>query len=246
MTLCAAASVNVRATALALERCLDQVDFADCLFFTDSDPCWSDVRITCVPIGRLTSAREYSGFMLSRLVDFIRTPYCLVVQWDGFVIDGIRWDPSFFACDYIGAPWPQFADGQNVGNGGFSLRSKRLLEACRDRRFQATHPEDLAICRLNRALLESEYGIRIADQEVAAHFSFERGKPAKTFGFHGVFNMIPLLGQDRFWDLYELLDDKSTVFVDYWRLMHQLSSSPGSVFRRAKLTMDRITAALGR
>ena len=37
--------------------------------------------------------------------------------------------------DYIGAPWPHFRDGHNVGNGGFSLRSRRLLEACRELPF---------------------------------------------------------------------------------------------------------------
>ena len=245
MTLCAAASVNVRATVLALERCLDQVNFGECLFFTDSDLCWADARIKRVPIGRLSSAAEYSEFILTRLVEFIRTPHCLIAQWDGFVIDGSRWDPSFLSYDYIGAPWPQFEDGHDVGNGGFSLRSRRLLEACRDRHFEVSHPEDLAICRLNRALLEREHGIRFPDRTVAAHFSFERTEPAETFGFHGVFNIIPLLGEHQFWALYEILDGKSTAFVDYWQLMRQLSRSPASGRRRARLTLDRIFAALG-
>jgi hypothetical protein len=246
VTLCAAASVNVRATVLALEHCLEQVDFADCLLFSDSDLRGSDPRITRVPIGRLCSARDYSEFILTRLADFVRTPHCLIAQWDGFVIGADRWDPSFFDYDYIGAPWPQFTDGKNVGNGGFSLRSRRLLEACRDRRFRVTHPEDLAVCRVNRGLLENDYGIRFADEALAAHFSFERGEPANTFGFHGVFNMIPLLGQDRFWALYELLDDKSTAFADYWLLMRQLSTGRRSASLRSKFTIDLIRDAFRR
>lgn len=231
---------------LALKHCLEQVDFAECLFFTDSDLCEIDPRITRVPIGKLSSARDYSKFLLTRLVDFVRTPYCLVAQWDGFVVNGNRWDTSFLKYDYVGAPWPQFTDGDNVGNGGFSLRSKRLLEACRDPRFQAIHPEDVAICRVNRRLLESDYGIRFADEGVATRFSFERGHPTRTFGFHGVFNIIPLFGQDRFWAMYELLDDKSTAFVDYWPLMRQLSAGRRSARRRAKFTIDRICAAVAR
>lgn len=243
VTLCAAASVNVRATIVAVQRCLDQANFADCVLFTDESIPEIDTRIRCIPIARLSSGLAYSQFILSRLVEFVASPYCLIVQWDGFIIDASQWDPAFLQYDYIGAPWPQFSDGRDVGNGGFSLRSRRLLEACRDPRFQVTHPEDLAVCRINRQLLECEHRIRFADHRTAARFSHERGKTTEeTFGFHGIFNMIPLLGADRFWNLYRLLDNKSTAFVDYQLLMRQLGSAPGAIRRRARLTGDRILA----
>jgi hypothetical protein len=114
-----------------------------------------------------------------------------------------------------------------------------LLQACRDPRFKSAHPEDLAICRTNRALLEGEHGIRFADRSAAERFAFERTKPPRpTFGFHGIFNMVPALGADRFWELYNCLDDRKTAFVDYPLLMKQLGSGRSALRRRTQLTRD--------
>lgn len=78
-----------------------------------------------------------------------------------------------------------------------------------------------------------------ADRELAERFAFERREPAgPTFGFHGIFNMIPLLGVDRFWEIYRTLDDRSTAATDYWLLMRQLGTGEGAWRRRARLTMD--------
>ena len=241
VTLCAAASVNVVATLAALRACAKEVRFAECLLFTDRTdlPTGPDIRI--VPIQRLTSSAEYSRFLLSRLIDHVQTSHCLVAQWDGFVLDASSWDHGFLDYDYIGAAWPQFDDGHDVGNGGFSLRSRKLLEACLDPRFRGGHPEDVAICRTNRVFLEREHGIRFADRASADRFSFERCLPREsTFGFHGVFNMIDAVGAERFWEIYRILDDRRTAFVDYRRIMGQFSNQPGATAKRARLTMDRL------
>lgn len=243
VTLCAAASVNVRATVAALTACLRQAEFADCLLFSDADIPLTGTKIRRVAIPRLNSSGDYSEFMLRHLARHIQTAHCLVVQWDGFILHADRWDPAFLEFDYIGAPWPQFDDGFDVGNGGFSLRSRRLLEACMDSRFQLEGPEDVAICRVNRPLLEQEHCVRFADRQTAEWFAFERTAPsAPTFGFHGVFNMMNTLSPDRFWDLYRTLDDRTTVFNDYWQIMGQINSVP----RRLRLTADRAIALLGR
>ena len=243
VTLCAATSVNLSATILALQECLRQIDFAQSLLFTDGVGANDDPRIRTIAIPSLTSGRAYSDFILRDLVDFITTPHCLIVQWDGFVTNADQWDRAFLDYDYVGAPWPQFDDGFQVGNGGFSLRSRKLLEACRDPRFELAHPEDVAICRLNRDLLEREHGLRFADRATAERFSFERSTPpGPTFGFHGVFNMIPILGADRFWQLYRALDDRSTAAVDYRLLMAQLGAGTDATRRRLQLTRDRVGA----
>ena len=239
VTLCAAASVNVRATIEALRRCLRQVDFAQALLLTDADIADAERSIRIVRIEHLRSARDYSFFILKRLHKHIDTEHCLLVQWDGFVIDAQAWTPKFFAFDYIGAPWPQFGRGRNVGNGGFSLRTRKLLQACADDRFRASHPEDLAICHANRSFLEDEYDIRFADETIAHQFAFERiPAAAPTFGFHGVFNLVPILGRDAFWDLYRQLDDRGTIRPDYRLLMKQLGDSPRAFSRQARLTAD--------
>lgn len=242
VTLCAATSVNLAATLAALRRSRTAADFGECLLFTDAvvDEPRDGIRI--VPIARLGSASDYSRFILRELADHVATPHCLVIQWDGFVLDAGRWEEGFLDFDYIGAPWPQFDDGHVVGNGGFSLRSRTLLEACRDPELEGGHPEDLAICRTNRAMLERRHGIRFADAATAARFAFERGVPdGPTFGFHGIFNMSNDLGVDGFWDVYETLDDRRSAFVDYWLLMRELGRGRDAWSRRWKLTRDRLT-----
>jgi hypothetical protein len=80
----------------------------------------------------------------------------------------------------------------NVGNGGFSLRSKRLLESTARADFTiiGSLSEDELICRVHRSRLEAAFGIRFADEPAADEFSYERSLPeVPTFGFHGLFNM---------------------------------------------------------
>src|SRR5688500_12033147 len=108
VTVCAAASVNVSATIASLRACLDQVEFADCLLFTDAKVESPARGIRPVANPRLASAQDYSDFLLLNLADHIHTDHCLIVQWDGFVLDDGAWDPAFLSFDYIGAPWPHF------------------------------------------------------------------------------------------------------------------------------------------
>lgn len=247
VTLCAATSVNIDATVAALASCLDKADFADCILLTHARLPHCDPRIRVVPMARLNSSRDYSEFMLKGLVDHVRSSHCLVVQWDGFLLDAACWDPDFLAYDYIGAPWPQFGDDHDVGNGGFSLRSRKLLKACRDAYFPVNHPEDIAICRLNRALLEGQFGLRFADRATAERFAFERSSPrGATFGFHGIFNMMAVVGPERFWELYASLDDASTAFVDYRALMRQLRQGRHVWSRRLSLTAHWLRHGLDR
>jgi hypothetical protein len=113
-----------------------------------------------------------------------------------------------------------------------------------DPRFSRSHPEDVAICRTNRPLLELEFGIEFAERQIADRFSYERSVPAgPTFGFHGVFNMIPALGPERFWQIYESLDDRGTVGTDYGLLMRQLRSGREPTARRIRLTFDAFKRA---
>lgn len=241
VTLCAVTSVNVVATVAALEACLDQVEFAETLLLTDANLVVTHPEIRVVPVPRISSARAYSRFMLHDLADHVRSAHCLVVQWDGFVLDAQQWDPAFLTFDYIGAPWPQFGEGHDVGNGGFSLRSRRLLEACRDPRFRGGAAEDIAICRDNRTLLEVAHDIRFADRSTAERFSYERSAPpGPTFGFHGIFNMIRAIGPERFWELYAALSDPTTAFVDYRSLMGQLGRGRNALPRRMRLTAHRL------
>jgi hypothetical protein len=246
VTLCAATSVNIAATLRALEASLAQLDFAACLLFTDAAVTPPHPAIRVVPIARLHSAEAYSEFLLDGLVDHIDTSHCLVMQWDGHVLDARRWEPAFLDYDYIGASWPQFDDGHDVGNGGFSLRSRQILQAYKSAGFKASHPEDIMIARQNRTKLES-LGIRFAPRAVADRFSAERaGDPSTSFGYHGVWHMPHLFGVQAFWQIYGTLDERSTIRHDFSALLKQLVRGRGGYGRAIQLIVDRMRDAMRR
>lgn len=223
---------------------MDGIAFAACKLFTHARVRPRHPAIQVVPIAPLGSSAAYSDFVLTQMVDHVDTPYCLVAQWDGHVLDPALWRADFLDYDYIGARWPQFADGHDVGNGGFSLRSRRLMEACRSPAFRGRHIEDIAIGRTNRLWLE-ERGMRFAPGELADLFSAERaGDPARSFGFHGVFNMPRAIGAEAFWQVYRQLDDLATVRHDFWGLVRQMSGGPDGLPRIARMSVDRVKQSL--
>ncbi len=188
----------------ALVRSAHHLPAARVLLLTDqpSDPAWLAQGVEVAPIAPIRSREDYSRFMLTGLAPLIRTPFALVVQWDGWVLDGHTtdplhtFDPLFWQHDYIGARWPHRAPPHVVGNGGFSWRSKRLLDA-----LAALAPElapgeaeDEAICIRLRPRLEHDFGLVFAEPELADRFAFDVGRPVgPTFGFHGVFNFWQVL-----------------------------------------------------
>jgi tetratricopeptide (TPR) repeat protein len=145
--------------------------------------------IDVVTITPLASRDAYSRFVLKDLLPLVRTSHALLVQWDGYVVNPEAWSPAFLECDYLGATWFWRDDDLRVGNGGFSLRSRRLLEALQNPKIEMMEAEDITIGRTYRRLLEREHGIRFGDESLADRFSFETDYPAgKPFGFHGLFN----------------------------------------------------------
>ncbi|MBB3257394.1 hypothetical protein F4827_002059 [Paraburkholderia bannensis] len=189
VTLCAADTINPALAARALDLCIAQCAFNDAVLFTHEDV---PTRARIEKIDPLRSREAYSAFMLKELGQYIRTPWVLVAQWDGYVLDASRWSETFYEYDYIGAHWPHRPPGMDIGNGGFSLRSARLLRALAEARFVVMPDtvEDEAIRQQWRPVLEREYGIRFAPREVAAQFSYEAFPGMQpSFGFHAVFNM---------------------------------------------------------
>ncbi|GAA4764168.1 hypothetical protein GCM10023306_07130 [Novosphingobium ginsenosidimutans] len=241
ITLCAATSVNVAATIAAMQHSMALCDFGAAVLLTDQVPDLVPEGIEIRPIERLTSAEAYSRFMLAgEMAQHVATSHLLVVQWDGFVVSPAAWDADFLDFDYIGAIWPQFDDGAVVGNGGFSLRSKRLLEACKSLGLN-DHPEDVTICRTHRLRLQHEFGIRFADPTTAARFSYERSsRTGAEFGFHGVFNLPEELGPDGFWQTYLALDDRRTLWPDFKALVWFIVRRKHGLRRALRMVCDRL------
>lgn len=152
-----------------------------------------------IKIRHLGSKKEYSQFLLKEIVDYIDTPYFIVIQADGFILDFTKWRSEFLKWDWIGAVW-NFRDHKKVGNGGFSLRSKRLHSILKDDKrivlrnddIISNFAEDHVICYIYRDYLEAKYGIKFAPEEIGNKFSIEAfgvTAPANnysgSFGFHG-------------------------------------------------------------
>ena len=138
------------------------------------------------------SYEGYSDFIIRELNSYVDTKYVLIVQSDGFVTNIDKYDASFLTYDYIGAPWKNIAhyNSIRVGNGGFSLRSKRFLEICQ--KYCQIHGfnEDHLVCITYRNIFLNN-GIKYAPLDIASLFSYESGEcdnnitSYDTFGIHG-------------------------------------------------------------
>lgn len=237
----------------AMHRCMAQIDFGAALLFTDPEALAGPTPGIATQAVRIDSVDAYSRLLLTGLTPHIATSHLLIVQWDGFVLDAGQWSPDFLAHDYVGAPWRGMPDERSVGNGGFSLRSRRLLEALQQIRIDDPHPEDICICHRHRAELETRFGIRFAPVELAARFAYERRPPTgPSFGFHGLFNMQHALPADALTRLLHDLPDEMARGLDAHDLcaslirLGRLGDARLLLDKRRRLGMrDRRTLRLG-
>ena len=145
------------------------------------------------PINPIESTADYSHFLLNIVPYFVDADAVLVIQWDGMPHAPQHWDADFLNYDYIGAPWGNCDESVAVGNGGFSLRSRKLMKTLRKLKIKCASSlpegdaEDVAICKHFREEILDE-GCDFAPFALAQKFSVENSTIASTFGFHGVFN----------------------------------------------------------
>ena len=183
----------------ALEECVKRIPFRNVITFSDRE-IFSGAKL--VPVTNITSMRDYCDIMLKGMWPYVETSHIIFVQWDAMIHDPINWDDDFLNYDYIGAVWPWRPTGQNVGNGGFSLRSRKLLNALRHSSInlvpESEHgvQEDNYIAIQHRTLLEQHAGIKFAPQELAAKFSYELGNYNGSMAFHGFWNIINFMPDD--------------------------------------------------
>lgn len=178
--------VNHGGAIAAIKKSLQQIKPARTVFITDRQFNVEGVDVVVIP--KIKSKREYSHFIIKELYKYFDTTHCLVMQADGYVLNGECWNPEILEYDYVGAPW-NFDFERQVGNGGFSIRSKKLQQIlAEDHLISVTHPEDQSICIVYKFYLEEKYGINFCSVELAEAFSYELREPlTKTFGFHGNF-----------------------------------------------------------
>lgn len=207
VTLICVDTVNPNLAIKAMHKCLSSATFGSAVLVTKKNPEIAAIspQIHVIETGEIRNIEDYSTFIIKSIEPLTNTSHALIVQWDGFIQSAEAWDPCFLDYDYIGATWPQYRDRMRVGNGGFSLRSKKLLLALQDPAIKAHNPEDECITRKYRTYLESKHGISIAPEAVADRFSQERKElPFDSFGFHGLARLARTL-QRR--ELEELVDE---------------------------------------
>ena len=209
VTLISVSSVLMRRTVSAMKISMEDIRFGEALLLSHIKPKFMGKGIRFAEIPRINNIDDYNKFMIYSCGQYIDTTHALIVQSDGYVLRPDMWRNEFLIYDFIGAPWPlskdayidPFGNSHQVGNGGFSLRSKRLMELPSqvDVPYQVNESdfyrhmnagllsEDGNICVHNRHIFV-EHGCVFAPLEVAGKFSRELPisgiNQSDTFGFH--------------------------------------------------------------
>lgn len=143
-----------------------------------------------VKIDPIADKGTYSRLMLKEVGKHITTDFTMTIQYDGMPTDATKWQEEFLKYDYIGAPWLWFPEDRRVGNGGFSLRSRRVTDLClSDELVFDLGPnewqEDVHIGVLYKDWFVKN-GAKFAPIDLAKQFSAENpGGKFDTLGFHG-------------------------------------------------------------
>lgn len=167
-------------------HCVKQIEFAEVLVHTDKP------HLLDIPGARYIVIPDFNGNQFANYSYFdayktVQTSHVLFLEHDAGVCDVNKWQPEFMEVDYVGAPW-WYTDGLNVGNGGFSLRSMRLIRFLSKERAMFPANTDNKLCRDYRRAIEKAGGFKWAEEELAHNFSVEQcqpvGSPMPFFGYH--------------------------------------------------------------
>ncbi len=205
---------------MAVKECLDKVEFGDVLVFTDRPTEFYDLvsQINVHAVDDWPDKLGWSRFTWYGMAPYVMTSHALCIQWDSWVWDTSKWRDEYLNYDYIGAPW-WYKDAKNVGNGGFSLRSTRLmrfLRKHRDRYPCTTALDDDLLCRQYRPRLEQE-GIVWAPEKLATDFAFEVNKPDhSTFGYHAMHNWGYVLERERLIERAKIASKSDYITKNSW------------------------------
>jgi hypothetical protein len=201
VTLIAPTGLHVPETITAIEKCCVGIDFGAVKLVAPEIPENTPDYIVFEKCDEMDSYFNYNNYVFRNLYNHVQTSHCLLIQYDSWIINSELWDNSWLEYDYIGAPWAIKDDAYiawhsnehvRVGNGGFSLRSKKLIgipSLCDLplTQEQGFYNEDGNVCCYYRVEFLAE-GIKYAPVDVAAKFSFETPVEENfgimPFGFH--------------------------------------------------------------
>jgi hypothetical protein len=198
-------------TELVIHECQEVVEFGDVLLLSAEPPSNFDGRWMRYVTGSIDGAMRCLWYDIPILLGSSKISHVFHVHWDAGIIDPQAWTDQFLKFDYIGAPWGWHNDSYEVGNGGFSLRSLKLMRylCTNDLEYPIKQPEDDVLCRQYRPKLEAA-GFKWAPILLASEFAIERSKIAgvdRHFGFHGIFNWLRHLPEEALLKRIALIND---------------------------------------
>jgi len=184
-------------TIYALQRTIDtikdKINIEKVYWFSDVPFPQNVPGLQWIKIPRFTDFQTQYSFITLKLCPHLCVEdFNLIIHSDGYAVNPDAWTDEFLNYDYIGAMWE---DG-GMGNGGFTLRSRKLYDALIDidipwktsdihqdvwdkphfhtiQNGEKLIPEDVMICRIFREDLEHNYGIKFAPYEIADRWSVE-------------------------------------------------------------------------
>jgi hypothetical protein len=213
--------VETRAHAITkrvIDDCLAKADFGDVLIYSDKPDLIpiSGARHILVP--DFPDKREAGRFYYSEAMAKVETDFALMLEWDGGIYDPSKWKPEFFDYDYIGAPW-RVRDQYDVGNGGFTLMSKKLGHFICENAEKYPVCTDIDICRAQRENYEAA-GFKWPTALLASCFSWELGlRNPEHFGFHGAFTWPEVLPKEELVIRTGLLTETSYLMAKMYYLV---------------------------
>lgn len=200
VTLVCVDTVSVLRSVPAFARALSCMRVERALFFHDRrERGFSLPGVEFIPLAGIKDKEGENAFHVRDLWRYVTTERVWTVEWDSWVVRPEAWEEGFLECDVIGAPWA-FGGAHNVGNSGFSLRSRRFVELTAElqREYKGRfYPRDYKECVEFRTVFERR-GIVYAPQDVAARFSWERNELwpeyRGAFGCHDIKDWSGYLG----------------------------------------------------
>lgn len=201
VTLIAVTSIEIDKTIERMKKSSEEINFGEIVFVSHEKPANLPSDFIFRKCEEIKDINVYNKIVFKDLWKYVFYSHCLLIHWDSCVINPSKWEDKWLEYDYIGAPWAIRDDAYiwhrtgehiRVGNGGFSLRSKKLMNIPRMHDLplleeQGWYNEDGNICIYHRKRM-LDLGVNYAPVEEAAKFSWE--VPVKEnfgimpFGFH--------------------------------------------------------------
>lgn len=266
VTLCCIGNINHDLMTFAIEKSIKTIE-PDCVkVFCDTNLKITNTEHIYLPEN--FTRDSYSLFVLKDLYKYIDTTHVVIIQYDGFAVNKTYWSTNFLKYDYVGTtthsnfkplkstldtltsyyPVVTSKSWYSLG-GGFSLRSKKLLEATASSKFdpyiRIEHDtflcEDISVGILYKSMLENNYGIVFGSVEDSIYWGSEHLTGYKEcLGFHG-WEQIPIFLTEEECIYYINKLVSSNTILDYNRVISFLGNSIKSEYFTVFNELKRIT-----